>query len=39
MFAIEIMSRYIQKPKNPHLEVVRQILRYVKGTFNYALYT
>lgn len=31
------MSRYIQNPKKPHLEVVRRILRYVKNTLGYGV--
>ncbi|KAL0427812.1 UNVERIFIED_CONTAM: Retrovirus-related Pol polyprotein from transposon RE1 [Sesamum latifolium] len=30
-FAVGVMSRYMQNPKKSHLEVVRRILRYVKG--------
>nr|XP_048330750.1 uncharacterized mitochondrial protein AtMg00810-like [Ziziphus jujuba var. spinosa] len=33
-FADGVVSRYMQSPKKPHLEVVRRILRYVKGTIN-----
>ncbi|XP_071717990.1 secreted RxLR effector protein 161-like [Rutidosis leptorrhynchoides] len=31
------MSRYMQSPKKTHLEVVRRILRYVKGTLSFGL--
>ncbi|XP_071712452.1 uncharacterized mitochondrial protein AtMg00240-like [Rutidosis leptorrhynchoides] len=31
-FAISVMSRFMKGPKKSHLEVVRRILRYVKGT-------
>ncbi|XP_017617688.1 secreted RxLR effector protein 161-like [Gossypium arboreum] len=30
-------SRYMQNPKKQHLETVRRVLRYVKGTLNYGL--
>ena len=36
-FAIDVASRYMQRPKKPHLEAVRRILRYVKVTFDYGL--
>ncbi|XP_071700028.1 uncharacterized mitochondrial protein AtMg00810-like [Rutidosis leptorrhynchoides] len=31
-FAVSVMSRYMQSPKKSHLDIVRRILRYVKGT-------
>ncbi|XP_020265764.1 uncharacterized protein LOC109841261 [Asparagus officinalis] len=37
LFAVGVMSRYMQKPKKPHLEAIRRILRYIKGTVNYGL--
>ena len=36
-YTIGVMSRYMQNPKKPHLEVVRRILGYVKSTINYSL--
>ena len=36
-FAVRVVSRYMQKPKKPHLEVVRRILKYVKVTLDYGL--
>ncbi|XP_047268088.1 secreted RxLR effector protein 161-like [Capsicum annuum] len=36
-FAAKVMSRYMQNPKNPHLESVRRILRYIKGTLDYGI--
>ncbi|RVW59276.1 Retrovirus-related Pol polyprotein from transposon RE1 [Vitis vinifera] len=36
-YAVGVMSRYMQNPKKPHLEAVRQILRHVKGTIDYGL--
>jgi Reverse transcriptase (RNA-dependent DNA polymerase) len=36
-YAVGVMSRYMQNPKKPHLEAVRRILRYVKGTLGYGL--
>ena len=37
-YAVIVVSRYMQNPKKPHLEVVRRILRYIKGTLDYGLY-
>ncbi|XP_060675580.1 secreted RxLR effector protein 161-like [Ziziphus jujuba] len=36
-FVVGVVSRYMQSPKKPHLEAVRRILRYVKGTINLGL--
>ena len=36
-YAVGVMSRYMQNPKKPHLEAVRRILRYVKGTLGYGI--
>ena len=36
-YAVGVMSRYMQNPKKPHLEVVRRILRHVKSTIDYGL--
>ena len=32
---VGVVSRYMSNPKKPHLDVVRRILRYVKGTINF----
>jgi len=37
-YAVSVVSRYMKNPKKPHLEVVRRILRYIKGTLDYCLY-
>ena len=36
-FAVGVVSRYMQNPKKSHLEAVRRILRYVKGTIDFGL--
>ena len=36
-FVVGVVSRYMQNPKKSHLEAVRRILRYVKGTIDYGL--
>ena len=36
-FAVGIVSRFMQKPKKPHQEAVRRILRYVKGRIDFGL--
>ena len=36
-FTIRFVSRYMQKPKKPHLEAVQRMLRYVKGTLDCGL--
>lgn len=36
-YAVGVVSRFMQEPRKPHLEVVRRILRYVKGTADYGL--
>lgn len=37
-YAVGIVSRFMQDPKRTHLEAVRRILRYVKGTVILAYY-
>ncbi|KAJ0434592.1 putative RNA-directed DNA polymerase [Helianthus annuus] len=32
-FAVGVLSRYMQSPRKPHLDVARKLLRYVKSTF------
>lgn len=34
MFAVGVVSQYMEKPRKPHLDAVRRILRYVRGTFD-----
>ncbi|KAK2980731.1 hypothetical protein RJ640_011711 [Escallonia rubra] len=36
-YAVGVMSRYMQNPQKLHLEAVRRILRYVKGTLDYGI--
>ncbi|CAM8919902.1 unnamed protein product [Rhodiola kirilowii] len=36
-FAVGVVSRFMQNLRKPHLDAVRRILRYVKGTTNYGL--
>ena len=36
-FAVNTASRFMEKPRKPHLDAVRRILRYVKGTIDYGL--
>jgi hypothetical protein len=35
--AVGVVSRFMQEPRKPHLEAVRRILRYIKGTADYGL--
>ncbi|KAF7833216.1 putative mitochondrial protein [Senna tora] len=35
---VGVVSRFMQSPKKPHLEAVRRILRYVKGTLDYGMF-
>ena len=35
--AVGVVSRYMSNPRKPHREAVKWILRYLKGTFDYAL--
>lgn len=37
-FVVGIVSRFMQKPKKPHLEAVKRILRYIKGTIDWGLF-
>ena len=34
VYPVGVVSRYMSNPKKPHIDVVRRILRYVKGTIN-----
>ncbi|GKV38633.1 hypothetical protein SLEP1_g46522 [Rubroshorea leprosula] len=36
-FAVGMVSRFMQNPKKSHLEAVRRILKYVKGTLDYGI--
>jgi hypothetical protein len=36
-FSVGMASRFMEKPTAKHLNVVKQILRYLKGTLNYGL--
>lgn len=36
-FAVGIVSRYMEQPTVQHLEAVKRILRYIKGTIHYGL--
>ncbi|XP_048502658.1 secreted RxLR effector protein 161-like [Beta vulgaris subsp. vulgaris] len=36
-YAVSVISRFMQKPMKRHLEVVRRILWYVKGTIDYGI--
>ncbi|GKB91737.1 retrovirus-related pol polyprotein from transposon TNT 1-94 [Tanacetum coccineum] len=36
--AVEVVSRYMVKPGREHWEAVKSILRYIKGTSNFALF-
>ncbi|XP_048228320.1 secreted RxLR effector protein 161-like [Ricinus communis] len=33
-FVVGVVSRFMQNPKKPHLEVVQRILRYIRGTLD-----
>ena len=36
-YVVGVVSRYMSNPKKPHLDAVRRILRYVKGTINFGI--
>ena len=36
-YAVSVISRFMQKPKKPHLEAIKRILRYVKGSIDYGI--
>ncbi|KAL4355035.1 hypothetical protein GQ457_06G000650 [Hibiscus cannabinus] len=36
-YAVGVVSRYMSNPKKPHLDAVRRILRYVKGTISFGI--
>jgi hypothetical protein len=37
-YVVGLVSRYMSKPQQSHLKVAKRILRYIKGTPNYALF-
>jgi hypothetical protein len=38
MYAANLVSRYMESPKDSHWKMVKQILRYVAGTLNFGLW-
>src|SRR5690606_17918106 len=36
-YSVGVLSRYIHSPKESHFAALKQILRYVKGTYSYGL--
>ncbi|XP_057526261.1 secreted RxLR effector protein 161-like [Amaranthus tricolor] len=34
-YEVSVISQFIQKPKKPHMEAIKRILRYVKGSIDY----
>ncbi|KAJ0601440.1 putative RNA-directed DNA polymerase [Helianthus annuus] len=36
-FIVGVLSRYMQRPRKPHLDAIRRLLRYVKATFEYGI--
>ncbi|WOG92347.1 hypothetical protein DCAR_0311611 [Daucus carota subsp. sativus] len=38
MYAVGLVSRYMEKPKQDHFMAAKRILRYIKGTLNYGLF-
>lgn len=37
-YAVNLVALFLQGPRDPHLQVVKRILRYIRGTMNYAFY-
>ena len=37
-YAVGLISQFVQKPRKPHLDAVRRILRYVKSTTDHGLF-
>ena len=37
LYSVGILSRYMEKPSQEHLNVVKRVIRYVKGTTDYGL--
>ena len=38
MFAVSLISRYMEHPTKVHLQATRKILRYLKGTVDYGVF-
>ncbi|WOG92362.1 hypothetical protein DCAR_0311626 [Daucus carota subsp. sativus] len=38
MYAVGLVSRYMEKPKQDHFMAAKRILRYIKGTLNHGLF-
>jgi hypothetical protein len=38
VFAIGILNRYMGNPKQVHLNAIKYILKYLKGTLEYGIY-
>ena len=38
LYAVGVVSRYMENPTTTHLKAAKRILRYVKGTTNFGLY-
>ena len=36
-YLVGVVSRYMSNPNKPHLDAVKRILRYVKGTINFGI--
>ncbi|GJR47749.1 ribonuclease H-like domain, reverse transcriptase, RNA-dependent DNA polymerase [Tanacetum coccineum] len=36
-YSVGLLSRFMQEPKEQHMNVIRQVLRYVKGTKDYGI--
>jgi len=36
-FAVNVVSQFMQKPRESHLRTARRILRYIKGTLNFGI--
>ncbi|MCO5566526.1 hypothetical protein L7F22_020203 [Adiantum nelumboides] len=37
-YAIGLVSQFMQFPRKPHLDAMKRIMRYVRATFDYALF-
>jgi len=38
MYAVSLISRFMEKPKEAHWQAAKRILRYVKGTKRYGIF-
>lgn len=36
-YSVGVMSRFMQEPRKSHMQLVKQILRYIQGTINYGI--